>query len=67
MSGIPTSKIDDFLNRVGKTLTTEISYSRWKLGRQADNARKVFVESAEGVADLARHADEIGRGPACDP
>jgi len=59
LSGIPTSKIDDFLNRVGKVLTTEISYNRWKLGRQADNARKVFVESAEGVADLARHADEM--------
>ena len=59
LSGIPTSKIDDFLSRVGKVLTTEISYSRWKLGRQADNARKVFVESAEGIADMARHADEM--------
>ena len=40
-------------------LTTEISYNRWKLGRQADNARKVFMESAEGLADMARHADEL--------
>lgn len=59
LSGIPTGKIDDFLSRVGKVLTTDISYSRWKLGRQADNARKVFTKSAEGVADLARHADEM--------
>lgn len=59
LSGIPPGKIDDFLSRVGKVLTTEISYSRWKLGRQADNARKVFTETAEGVADLARHADEM--------
>ena len=59
LAGIPPGKMDDFLRRVQNVLTTEISYTRWKAGRQADNARKVFMESAEGVADLARHADEM--------
>jgi hypothetical protein len=59
LSGIPPGKIDDFLSRVGNVLTTEISYSRWKLGRQADNARRVFRETAEGAADLARRAEDL--------
>jgi hypothetical protein len=59
LANIPPGKMDDFLNNVQNVLTTEISYTRWKQGRQADNARRVFMESAEGASDLARHADEI--------
>ena len=59
LANIPPGKMDDFLNKVQKVLTTEISYTRWKQGRQADNARRAFMNSAEGAADLARHADEM--------
>ena len=59
MAHIPPNKMDDFLDKVQNVLTTEISYTRWKEGRRADNARRVYMESAEGAADLARHTEDI--------
>ncbi|MBK8975489.1 MAG: hypothetical protein IPM29_06155 [Planctomycetes bacterium] len=59
LTNIPTRDIDAFLTRVQRALTTEISLDKWRLNRQAEVARRALDATADGAADLARHADDL--------
>ncbi len=59
LSGVPLRDVDAFLARMQRTLNRDISLTQWRLGREARAARTAFDATAEGAADLARHAEDI--------